>query len=69
MTQDNGLIAVLLGNGMLLAIVGYLAVEVRKDVREIRDKVLIMWRWFDGNVGVPAPHNPLSTMPHEDKFS
>lgn len=36
-------IGLLSGNVILLGILSYLAVEIRKDTRETRDKVLILW--------------------------
>jgi hypothetical protein len=44
--MDNVLLSALLGNAVLLGIFAYLAAEVRKDVRETRDKVLVMWEWY-----------------------
>jgi hypothetical protein len=40
------LLSALLGNAVLLAVFAYLAVEIRRDVRETRDKVLVMWEWY-----------------------
>lgn len=36
-------IGLLAGNGVLLAVLSYLAKEIRKDTRDTRDKVLILW--------------------------
>lgn len=38
--------AVLAGNGILLALLSYLGIEIRRDVRYTRDKVLILWEWY-----------------------
>lgn len=43
------------GNTLLLAILAYLAVEIRSDVREMRKQVTILWNWYQGNSGVSVP--------------
>lgn len=37
------IIGVLTANCLLLALLAYLGNEIRKDTRETRDKVLILW--------------------------
>lgn len=45
----------------LLGLVAYLLRELRSDVREVRDRVNIMWEWYTKrNGGVTSPVNPYS---------
>lgn len=46
MTPEAVLLA---GNGLLLGILCFLAKQVLTDVRTIRDRVLILWEWYQNN--------------------
>lgn len=53
------LIASLLSNALLLAILAYLATELRRDMREVRDRVNVMWRWYLQSTGDQREHEEI----------
>lgn len=57
--MDPNLVASLLSNALLLAIVAYLAKEVRRDLRQVRDRVNIMWRWYLQATGDKREHEEI----------
>lgn len=44
------LLTVVTGNVIILGLLSYLAIELRRDVRETRDKMIVMWDWYQNHV-------------------
>jgi hypothetical protein len=56
----NMLLTALAGNAILLSLLSYLAAEIRRDVRDVRDKVIVLWtEREERREGIPA-YTPIS---------
>lgn len=44
------LIGVITGNVVILGLLSYLLAEMRSDIRQTRDKVLIIWDWYENTL-------------------
>lgn len=51
---------------ILLSVIAFETVRIRNDVRYVRDKVLILWEWYENNIGLPNG-NERTTYKHEPK--
>lgn len=58
--NSNMLLTALTGNALLLTLLAYLATEIRRDVREVRDKVIILWTEREERREAIPAYSPIS---------